>query len=208
MTITTEERARRPAAGGIAAEVKRLLIVDDHWAVRSGLQELLEDQLDFFVLSAASTAEEAVSLAERETVDVAVVEFQLPDRNGLWVSRKLKCLPTPPRVLLYSAYSDALLVAAAVTAGADAILSRGRLGSELCAAIRKVARGQLLVPRLSGPVAESLRRRLDDEQQAILGMSLAGISTGEIASIMGISRAGLEARRSELLSKLETLDPH
>lgn len=205
--ITTAEHAPQPAASGVAPEIKRLLVVDDHAAVRRGLRELLDDEPDFVVVAAASTAEEAVWIAERETVDIAIVDFQLPDRNGLWATRKLKRLATPPRVLLYSAYSDALLLAGAVAAGADGMLSKGCLGFELCAAIRTIARNQLLLPPLTGPGADLLRRRLDDEQQAILGMSLAGISNAEIARILGISHAGLESQRSELLRKLETLEP-
>ena len=78
----------------------RLLVVDDHPAVRRGLSELLEDQPDFRVIAAVGTAEDAMTVAEREVFDVAVVDYQLPGRNGLWVSRKLKRLPHPPRVLI------------------------------------------------------------------------------------------------------------
>ncbi len=55
----------------------RLMVVDDHPAVRLGLKQLLDDQPDFVVVDAASSAEEARSLAEREPIDVAVVDYQL-----------------------------------------------------------------------------------------------------------------------------------
>jgi len=60
-------------------------------------------------------------VAKREPIDVAVVDYQLAGRNGLWLSRKLKRLPLPPAVLIYSAYTDGVLAAAAVVAEADAL---------------------------------------------------------------------------------------
>jgi DNA-binding NarL/FixJ family response regulator len=62
----------------------RLLIVDDHAAVRAGLRDLLKDEGDFDVVAAVASAEAAMSIAEREPIDVAVVDYQLGRRNGLW----------------------------------------------------------------------------------------------------------------------------
>src|SRR6516165_4791325 len=153
---------------------KRLLVVDDHPAVRAGLRELLADEADFEVVAAVSSAEDALEIARREPIDVAVVDYQLGGRNGLWLSRKLKRLPDPPAVLIYSAYADGVLAAAAVVAEGDALVSKGNLGRELCEAIRRVASGHKHMPPLSPRLAESLRRRLDDHEKAIFGMLLAG----------------------------------
>jgi CheY-like chemotaxis protein len=108
----------------VSTEQIRLLVVDDHTAVRRGLRELLEDQQDFRVIDAVPSAEEAMSVAERAELDVAVVDYQLGGRNGLWVSRKLKHLPRPLRVVIYSAYCDGVLAAAAVVAEADGLVSK------------------------------------------------------------------------------------
>lgn len=184
----------------------RLLMVDDHAAVRRGLCELLEDQDDFRVIGAVPSAEEALSVAEREALDVAVVDYQLCGRNGLWVSRKLKRLPRPPRVVIYSAYCDGLLAVAAVVAEADGLVSKGGLGSDLCDAIRSVAGGRSLLPMVPWQLAEVVRRRLNGEEQAIFGMSRAGIAPVEIAKTLRISESGLESRMWEMLRKLETMD--
>jgi len=183
----------------------RLLVVDDHPAVRAGLQELLTEAADFEVVGALASAEAAIEIAEREPLDVAVVDYQLGGRNGLWLSRKLKRLPQPPAVLIYSAYTDGVLAAAAVAAEADAIVSKGKLGIELCDAIRSVASGHRQLPALPQRLAEVLRRRLDHEQQAIFGMLLAGIEPAEIAATLGLSAAGLESQLWEMLRRLETL---
>jgi DNA-binding NarL/FixJ family response regulator len=200
LDVSNQQALRTPG------EEIRLLLVDDHAAVRRGLQALFEDQHDFRVVGAVPSAEEAMLVAEREEFDVAVVDYQLSGRNGLWVSRKLKRLPRPPRVVIYSAYSDGLLAASAAVAEADGLVSKGGLGSELCDAVRSIMRGRILIPVIPWQLAESLRRRLDDEEQAIFGMSLAGIARDEIARILRLSEAVLESRLGEMLRKLERMD--
>src|SRR5262249_9544931 len=168
-----------------------LLAVDDHPAVRRGLQQLLDEQLDFQVAAVCSTAESAVAHAERERIDVAVVDYHLGGRDGLWVSRKLAQLPRPPRVVIYSAYASGHLAARCGVAGVDAPPNRGGRGSGLCGAIGAVATGSRLLPRVPPPLADMLRRRLDDVEQPIFGMLLAGISRAEIGRTWGLTRGQL-----------------
>lgn len=183
----------------------RVLVVDDHTAVRAGLRQLLAEEADFEVVAAVAAAEDGIEVAEHEPIDVAVIDYQLGGRNGLWLSRKLKRLPEPPAVLIYSAYTDGVLAAAAVVAEADAIVSKGKVGAELCHAVRRVAAGRRDLPRLPPHLADSLRRRLSHEEQAIFGMLLAGLEPAEVAMTLGVSPAVLESRLWELLHRLEGL---
>jgi DNA-binding NarL/FixJ family response regulator len=182
---------------------KRLLVVDDHPAVRAGVRELLGSADDLTVVGTVATAEAAMTVAERELLDVAVIDYQLGGRSGLWLSRKLKRLPEPPAVLIYSAYTDGVLAAAAVVAEADAIVSKSRLGADLIAAVRAVASGHRRLPILPPRLAETLRRRLDPQEQAIFGLLLAGIEPPEIAATLSLSVAGLESRLWDMLRRLE-----
>jgi DNA-binding NarL/FixJ family response regulator len=194
----------KPRASGLAEATSiRVLVVDDHPAVRAGLRALLADEPDFRIVDAVSSGESALLVAERETIDVAVVDYQLGGRSGLWVSRKLKRLSRPPRVLIYSAYSDGLLAAAAVVAEADGLLSKSGLGLELCETIRAIASGAVRLPPVPPRLADMLRRRLSDEEQAVFGMLLAGIAPRDIAATVGDSAAGLESRLWTMLRKLE-----
>jgi DNA-binding NarL/FixJ family response regulator len=181
----------------------RVLVVDDHPAVRAGLCDLLGDQVDFDVVAAAASAEEALRVAERVRIDVAVVDYQLGGRNGLWVSRKLKRLPAPPRVVMYSAYADDILAAAAVVAEADGIVSKGRLGSALCEAVRAVLDGRSRLQAVPPWLSEAIQRRLDPQEQAIFALLLAGIEPDEIAERLGLSAAGLDSRLWAMLRRLE-----
>jgi DNA-binding NarL/FixJ family response regulator len=106
-------------------------------------------------------------------------------------------------VLVYSAYADSVLAAAAVIAQADGIVSKGSLGSELCEAIRAVAGGQRRLTPVPPWLGEALRTRLDHEEQAIFGMLLAGIAPAEITQTLAISAAGLESRLGSMLRRLE-----
>jgi DNA-binding NarL/FixJ family response regulator len=110
-------------------------------------------------------------------------------------------------VLIYSAYTDGVLASAAVVAEADAIFSKGRLGSELCETIRNVARGLQLLPPIPEWLGDALRRRLDHQEQAIFGLLLAGIKTPEIADRLDLPEAALESRLWSMLQKLEAVDP-
>lgn len=183
----------------------RLMVVDDHPAVRLGLAQLLAGQLDFDVESVCIDAEGAVAQAELAHIDVAIVDYHLGGRNGLWVCRRLKQLAESPRVIVFSAFANDHLAACCVVAGADGVLNKGALGSELCDAVRSVARGGRVMPRPSRPMADMLRRRLSDAEQPIFGMLMAGIPKSEIGQTLRMSARELSAREGEMLRKLEAL---
>jgi DNA-binding NarL/FixJ family response regulator len=183
----------------------RLLIVDDHPAVRSGLARLLQDEPDFSVDAVCINAEGAVATAETEAIDVAIVDYHLGGRNGLWACRKLKRMPEPPGVILYSAFANDHLAVCCSVAGADALLNKGGLGSELCDAVRAVVRGRRSLPNVSQPLADMLRRRLDDAEQPLFGMLLAGIPRDEIAQTLGMTARERDSREGAMLRKLEVL---
>jgi DNA-binding NarL/FixJ family response regulator len=165
----------------------------------------MRDEADLEVVSAVPSAEAAISFAERVPVDVAVVDYQLGSRSGLWLSRKLKRLVPAPRVVIYSAYSDGPLAAACVVAEADGLLSKGSVGAELCHAVRAAARGRARLPAVPPALAAAMRRRLTSEDQAIFGMLLAGITVEDIADTLNLSPQAIDRRMWAMLHKLERL---
>jgi len=195
-TATRAPAPRRPI---------RLLVLDDHPAVRMGLAQLLESQPDFAVRAVCINAGGAVAQAIAQQIDVAVVDYQLPGRNGLWVCRRLKQAPQPPAVVVFSAFADHHLAACCAVAQADAVLNKGMLGSELCDAIRSVARGRRLLPRIPPPLAHTLRARLAEAEQMLFGMLLAAIPREEICRVLGITEHELGARAEAMLHTLEAL---
>jgi DNA-binding NarL/FixJ family response regulator len=180
----------------------RVLVVDDHAAVRSGLTALLADEPDLHPVGAAASARDAIEQAERLQPDVAVVDFQLGDRDGLTLCRQLKELPTPARVLLYSAYADGPLALAAVIAGADGVVHKAALADDLCHAIRVVARGGAAVPAISPASHAMVAECLEVDDLPILGMLVAGTEPDDIADVLGVQPAWLAARRWAMVERL------
>ena len=206
-TLRSHPSARHTnGAGRAVPPAIRCLVVDDHPAIRVGLRDLLASQPDFEVVDALESAEAAAAFARFTPIDVAIVDYQLGGHSGLWLSRKLKRLPDPPAVLIYSAFSDYLLAASCVVAEADGLLSKAALGAELYERVRQVAAGTARLPAVPPALADGMRRRLDTEEQAIFGLLLAGIPTSEISRTLGLTEPELETRQGTMLRKLERLD--
>ena len=196
-------------AGAAAAPLLtpiRCLVVDDHPAIRLGLRELLSIEPGFEVLDTLVSAEAAVGFAKRTRVDVAIVDYQLGGRSGLWLSRQLSRLPDPPAVLVYSAFSDYLLAAACVVAQANGLVGKAALGHELCDRVREAARGETRLPTVPPWLADSMRRRLDYEEQTIFGMMVAGIPLEEVGRTLDIASDDLDLRIWGMLRKLERIE--
>ena len=183
----------------------RVLVVDDHPAVRLGVQRLLDARLDFDLTAAVADSREAIAEAAARPVDVAVVDYQLGSgQDGLSLAQTLKSLGASPRVLIYSAYADAPLALAAMVAGADGLLSKAGLGDELCEAIRRVARGDRVMPRVPQAVLESIGERLDltARERALLWLLLDETPDGDIEAALGLTDSQLRERRRAILHAL------
>lgn len=178
-----------------------VLLVDDHPAVRRGIKLLISEQPDLATIGEAAHAFEATGEVAR-WADVAVVDYHLGGRDGLWLARELQHRPRPPRVLIYSAFADYALTVAAIVAGADGLLSKSALDQELCAAIRRLAGGRQHFPAVPGSLVRALRTQLGRRDQAIFDMLLHGIPADEVAARLGIAWPLLEARREAILEAI------
>jgi DNA-binding NarL/FixJ family response regulator len=181
----------------------RVLLVDDHPAVRLGLRNLIDDQPDMAVVAEAAGVRQA--LAEPGTpADVAVLDYDLgPGPDGLYLATCLRELGPQPRVLIYSAFTDSALAVTAILAGADGLLGKDALADVLCTAIRKLARGHHYLPAVTPSVARAMASRLDPCDEAVFGMLLAGVESETIAERLGLSPDQLHARRTEILRRLK-----
>jgi DNA-binding NarL/FixJ family response regulator len=194
--------ATAPPDGALRDPI-RVLLVDDHPAVRAGARAVIDDQPDMRVVAEARNADEALR-AHESCVDVAVVDYHLRHgQDGLWLTAALKRREPAPRVLIYSAFADGALAVLARVAGADGLLGKHELGAELCRAIRRLARGQHHLPAILSPVRDALRSRLDPRDQAIFGMLLHGIEPYVIADRLAIASDELHARRAVILRALK-----
>lgn len=195
---------RAGASPGLAI---RVLVVDDHPAVRAGVRGLLMAQRDVASVTAVANARDAVAAARERVFDVAVVDYHLPDRDGLSLTRQLNSLPNPPGVLVYSAFADTRLAVAALVAGAGGICSKDRGDLDLWDAVRAVAAGVPVLPTIRPDAMRAIARRIDEKDLSILAMLINRVAPADIAPTLGISRDWLEARRWAILRQL-TEPPH
>jgi DNA-binding NarL/FixJ family response regulator len=178
-----------------------VVLVDDHPAVRHGMRELIGTQEDLVTIAEAGSASQATADLAR-WADVAVVDYHLGGRDGLWLTQEVKRRPSPPPVLLYSAFADAPLAAAAIVAGADGMLNKGVLADEVTIAIRRLFHGRQYFPAIPEPTVAALRARLNPRDQAIFSMLIDGLVRAEIVSRLGITFAELKARRRIIVRAL------
>src|ERR687886_832916 len=108
------EAAPMPRADGTPSPV---LLVDDHEAVRAGLGALLREELASPDLIAVGGVGAALEAAERDGPELAIIDYRLPDGDGLSLCLRLKCAPRAPAVLIYSAFADGQLAVLGGVAG-------------------------------------------------------------------------------------------
>jgi DNA-binding NarL/FixJ family response regulator len=178
-----------------------VLLVDDHPAVRHGIRQLIGDQPDMVMIAEHSSASRDTSEVAR-WADVAVVDYHLGDRDGLWLTGQIKQQPSAPPVLIYSAFADTSLAVAAIVAGADGLLAKATLAEELTIAVRRLVHGRQYFPAIPASIAAALSARLAPQDRAILSMLVHGVPAGEIASRLEMTPGELEARRQLIVRSI------
>ena len=182
-------------------------IVDDHHAVRLGLRTALLSEPGLEPVGSAANAGEAAVLMYRTRPDVVLLDYRLPDTDGLTLCRRLKSDVPAPAVVLYSAFADPSMTVPAIVAGADAIVHKGGQTRELFDAIRQTARGDKALPPVSEPLLEAAAQALDPEDVPLLGMLVNRTSPADIAATMRLERAELDRRVAGMLGRLKVPAP-
>jgi len=182
--------------------VIRILIVDDHPAVRAGLVAVLRSEPGLVPVGAAADEQEGWRLAQRARPDLVLLDLHLPGGNSLGLCRRLKASDPAPRVLIYSAFAQDELAVAATLAGADGMLDKTAPMLELFDGIRRVARGEHLLPPITPERLQEARARIAGPDAPIVAMLLDGTSDEDIAATLGISDEELTARVERLLARL------
>ena len=185
----------------------RILLVDDHPALRAGLHTVLLREPGLLPVGAVATAHEAVHEVERLKPNVVLVDFHLPDESGLLLCRRIKAATEPPRVLIYSAYADAALAIPAIAAGADGIASKGADADELFEAIRLIARGTTVMPPVPRALLESATAQLSPEELPIFGLLMDRTPAAEIAGALGRHERDVVEHTRSIIEKLRPETP-
>lgn len=198
-------------AEGAEVERIRIVVVDDHPLVRSGLEAMMLMFADLDLVGSADSGTEAVNVCERLQPDVVLMDLVMPGMNGVAATTEIcrRCLST--HVLALTSFEDEELMSAALRAGAIGYLLKNILAADLAAAIREAHAGrsvmapeviQALVRSVSGP--PKVGHNLTAREREILALVTEGLTNSEIAARLVLSRSTVKSHVSRVIRKLDT----
>ena len=189
----------------------RLLIVDDHPVVRTGLQGMLAGQPDFEVVGEAADGAEAVILSERLHPDVVLMDLRMPGMDGVTAIRHIRARHPEVHILVLTTYDTDADILPAIEAGATGYLLKDAPREDLFRAIRAAARGEtVLAPavaaRLVGRMRTPAQETLSVREIEVLALVAQGKSNKEIARQLHISEATVKTHLVHIFGKLGVAD--
>lgn len=193
----------------------RVLIVDDHPAVREALALRISRQPDLHVCGEASDLAEALQFVSENKPDVAVIDISLKTGNGLDLIKRIKARGEPVRMLVWSMYQESLYAERVLQAGALGYITKEQATDKIVDAIRRVLEGKiylseamtekLLVRIQSGSVLRQSDRPeecLSDRELEVFQLIGNGVKTQEIATRLNVSPKTIETYRFRMKEKL------
>jgi DNA-binding NarL/FixJ family response regulator len=194
------------------ADPVKVMLVDDHEIVRTGLRTILERK-QFSIVGEAGSVAEAISLAHETQPDVIVMDIRLPDGSGVEATREIRGQRPETKVIMLTSYADDEAIYGSIMAGASGYLLKQTRGQNLAEAIARVAGGEsLLDPAVTNKVLERMRSLakgeadelapLTAQERKILALIAEGKTNREIAADVFLSDKTVKNYVSSILSKL------
>lgn len=194
----------------------RLLLADDHAMVRHGLRLVLEGEPGFEVVAEAADGAEAVDVALRTELDLAILDVAMPKLTGIQAAQQLAEHRPSLRTLILSMHDNEQFFFEALRAGASGYVLKSAAQEDLVEACRAALRGEpfLYPPGVASLVREYLERGPDVEREdplssretEVVKLVAEGMSGREIAEILHISEKTVERHRSNVFEKLGLKD--
>jgi len=196
-------------------DVIRVILADDHLVVRAGLKALLGATKDIEVVGEATNGREAISLIQRLAPDVAVMDLDMPQMDGISATRELAKLELSTRVLNLTMHTEEEYLVTLLEAGAAGYLMKNAADRELADAVRAVAAGDSYVQASAArTLARAVSRRaehadereqydhLSERERGVLVLVAGGYSASEIGEKLFISPKTVETYKQRITEKL------
>jgi len=198
----------------------KILIVDDHAVVRSGLRTILETEPDIEVVGEAGDGHAALELAQELLPDVVLMDINMGDWDGVTATRRVRNYVPSARVIVLTNYDEDDLVFSSIRAGASGYLLKEVTATQLTNSIRTVADGfSLIYPsvarrvldefgqlRSSAPSDNDVYSDLTPREREVLRLVASGRANKEIGAQLGITERTVKTHISNIFSKLELTD--
>ena len=207
------ERADVVERGEETEATVRVLVVDDHRMFAESLARLLGDEDGIEVIGVAASSEEGVGAVQRLKPDVVLVDYRMPDRDGVETAATIKELDPSCMVVMLTGSEDDRVLLGAIDAGCSGFLTKDRAAGEVARAVRAAASGEALIspaqlarllPRLSSKKTE-VGTDLTRRELELLTHLARGSSNKAIAADLHLS---LNTVRNYVQSVLTKLDAH
>jgi two-component system, NarL family, response regulator NreC len=189
----------------------RVLVVDDHAVVRTGLRRILDAESDIETVAEAPTADRAVFEALEHKPDVVLMDVTMPGKSGIEALPDMLEAVPDAKVLVLSMHDDPRYVREAFEAGASGYVLKEAVDTEVVGAVRTVAAGERYVhpalgARLVAAEVEERKRAdadpLSDREREVLRLLALGHTNQEIAQMLYISVRTAETHRAHIMQKL------
>ena len=193
----------------------KLLLVDDHAVVRSGLRMLLENEKDFIIVGEAGSGQQAVELTSQLSPNVVIMDITLPDMSGIEATRRLKQAYPKTAVVALTIHEDQQYFFEMLQAGASAYVPKRAAPDDLITAIHAASHGETYIyPSLAKLLVNDFLSRADNgnenaamskltpREQEVLSLLAEGKTNDEIAVKLIISPHTVARHRENLMGKL------
>ena len=188
--------------------VIRILAVDDHELVRTGIAALIGAESGMTLVAQAATGREAIQLFRAHQPDVTLMDLQLPDMSGMDAILAIRAEFPDARIVVLTTYAGDVQAVRALQAGACGYLLKSLVNKELLATIRAVRAGRkAMSPDISYELAEhATRDALTKAEVDVLRLIAAGNANKQIADRLSITEDTVKGRVKTILSKLGAND--
>lgn len=196
----------------MSGPIRRILIADDHDIVRRGIRALIETRSNLEVVAEALDGRKALEAARETRPDIAVIDYSLPELNGLELTLSLKRALPRIEILIYTMHDREDIILEVLRAGARGFVLKSEAEQHLIAALDSLSVGR---PYFSGIISETLLERflqtksqsklsaLTHREREIVQLIAEGRTNREIADLLAISIKTVETHRASVMQKLK-----
>lgn len=185
----------------------RILLVDDHMAIRMGLMTAINDALDMEVVADVEDGHEAISAYRKHQPDIVVLDLRMQGMSGVETLRALRTEFGGVRVLVYSNYAKGEEVYQAIKGGASGFAVKEMSLEQLLEAIRVVHSGEQFIPmQVAARIGERMLARLSPREMEVLKHLAKGLSNKEIAAQLGLVVGTIKIYVANIYAKLGVSD--